>query len=80
MAHQEKSIGASVFKAQCLQLLDRVAHKRVSLVITKHGTPVARVVPIEQARRPLRGRLRDNLQIHGDIVNIDWSDDWEASR
>jgi len=43
----EPIVPASAFKARCLALLDEVATTHRSLVITKHGVPVARVVPIE---------------------------------
>ena len=45
----EPTVPASAFKARCLALLDEVATTHRSLVITKHGVPVARVVPIEPA-------------------------------
>lgn len=40
---------ASTFKAQCLALLDEVATSRRSIVVTKRGRPVARVVPLDEA-------------------------------
>ena len=40
-------VPASVFKARCLALLDEVESTHRSLVVTKHGQPVARVVPID---------------------------------
>lgn len=43
----EPTVPASAFKARCLALLDEVATTHRSLVITKHGVPVARLVPIE---------------------------------
>lgn len=43
----ERTIPASRFKAQCLALLDEVAARGETLVVTKRGKPVARVVPIE---------------------------------
>ena len=43
----ELTVPASVFKARCLALLDEVATTHRSLLITKHGVPVARLVPIE---------------------------------
>lgn len=49
-------ITATRFKAECLGLLDRVAQTGEELVITKHGKPVARVVP-PAARRSLRGTV-----------------------
>ena len=35
------TIPAGEFKAKCLKLLDKVAEKRETLVITKRGKPVA---------------------------------------
>lgn len=40
-------VPASVFKARCLALFDEIATTHRSVVVTKHGQPVARVVPIE---------------------------------
>lgn len=45
MSHPQKEITASQFKARCLRLLDEVAETGETLVVTKHGRPVARVVP-----------------------------------
>jgi prevent-host-death family protein len=40
-----RTISASRFKARCLSLLDEVAASGETLVVTKHGKPVAHVVP-----------------------------------
>lgn len=73
-------IAAGIFKAQCLQLMDRVSESHESLVITKHGKPVVRVVPItEEPDKPLFGYLQGKANISGDIVSPT-GDDWEASR
>lgn len=53
----ERTIQASTFKAQCLGLLDDVARSHISVVITKHGRPVARLVPIEDAAAGLEGSV-----------------------
>ena len=39
-----KQIAAAKFKAQCLSLLDAVDAD--GIVITKHGKPVAKLIPI----------------------------------
>jgi prevent-host-death family protein len=44
----QRTIPASEFKAKCLALLDEVAENGQSLVVTKRGKPVARVVPVEK--------------------------------
>ncbi len=43
-----RSIAASEFKAKCLALLDEVARTHETLVVTKRGKAVARVVPVEE--------------------------------
>lgn len=40
---------ASEFKQRCLALLDQVAETKVTYVVTKHGKPVARVVPVDRS-------------------------------
>jgi prevent-host-death family protein len=60
MPHSLKEITATQFKAKCLRLLDQVAETGETLVITKHGRPVARVEP---PPRPddLRGSVKFNI-------------------
>lgn len=41
----QKEITATQFKARCLRLLDEVAETGETLVVTKHGRPVARIEP-----------------------------------
>ena len=43
----ERTIMASRFKAECLAILDQVNEMKVSYTITKHGRPVARLVPAD---------------------------------
>lgn len=38
---------ASRFKAECLAILDQVDELKISVTVTKHGRPVARLVPLE---------------------------------
>jgi prevent-host-death family protein len=45
------AIAAAEFKARCLELMDRVCETREEYVITKHGKPVARLVPCDTPRR-----------------------------
>jgi prevent-host-death family protein len=44
-------VAAAEFKARCLELMDRVRETGAEYVITKHGTPVAKLVPVVEARR-----------------------------
>ena len=36
---------AAEFKARCLKLMDRVRETGVEYIVTKHGRPVAKLVP-----------------------------------
>ena len=38
---------ASRFKAECLAILDQVEQMHISVVVTKHGRPIARLVPLD---------------------------------
>ena len=39
------SVAAADFKARCLELMDKVSETGVEYTITKHGRPVAKLVP-----------------------------------
>lgn len=65
-------VKAGVFKDTCLQLLDDVRDKHIEIVVTKHGKPVARVVPIEGTVQSARGFMRGTVLEHGDIVSPDF--------
>lgn len=75
-----KIINASDFKARCLKVLDDVQATGAVVVITKRGKPVARLGPIGPGRRSLRGAWKGMARIHGDIVHVDWSAEFEATR
>jgi prevent-host-death family protein len=75
-----KSINATEFKARCLRVLDEVQATRSEVVITKRGRAVARLGPVGPARGSLRGAWKGMARIHGDIVQVDWSSEFEAAR
>jgi prevent-host-death family protein len=68
----------SDFKAHCLQLLDVMAKEGGELLVTKHGEPLARVLPVRASPGTLRGMLRDRLRARGDIVSFDVAGEWES--
>ncbi len=64
------NIPATEFKARCLELMDRVAERRETYVITKRGKPVAKLVPLERnPKDSIFGWLRASGSIEGDILN-----------
>ena len=46
-----QSIAAAAFKARCLELMDRVRETGVEYIVTKHGEPVAKLVPYTAQRQ-----------------------------
>lgn len=44
---KNRTMMASRFKAECLAVLDQVEQMKISVTVTKHGRPIARVVPLE---------------------------------
>jgi prevent-host-death family protein len=62
-----KSIGATEFKQKCLSILDRVEPE--GLLITKHGKPVAKLVPAGTESADLLGSLAGKIEIHGDLLD-----------
>lgn len=72
--------GVSDLKTRCLEIISNVAETGASCVITKHGEPVARIVPYEQKAEPLEGCFAGEVTIKGDIVHCDFTDDWEAAK
>jgi prevent-host-death family protein len=63
------TIGAAQFKQQCLAILDRLGPE--GIVITKHGKPVARLVPVETESSSLIGSLASKIRVHGDLLTTD---------
>ncbi len=62
-----KAIAAAKFKAQCLALLDHLDPE--GLLVTKHGKPVARVLPVSRASADLIGALRGRVRVTGDLIS-----------
>jgi prevent-host-death family protein len=65
-----KEVAISEFKAKCTALVDRVAKTKQPIRITRHGKPVADVVPATPTVDPkaLMGSMRNSITILGDII------------
>ncbi len=72
-----KKIAAGEFKVHCLALLDEVQAKKETLVITKRGKPVAKLVPVKKEEDDIFGFLKGKIRITGDVVSPALSlDEW----
>lgn len=45
------SVGSAEFKARCLEFIDHVKESRAEYIVTRHGRPVARLVPVEAEQK-----------------------------
>jgi prevent-host-death family protein len=72
-------MSAGEFKTHCLKLMDLAQQKRETIVITKRGIPVAKLVPFEKTKIPLYGFMKGTVTIKGDIVAPVF-DEWEADK
>lgn len=63
-----KTIAAGTFKAQCLAIMDEVQAGRETVVITKHGKPVAKLVPADEQADEIYHFLRGKGEITGDVI------------
>ena len=63
-----KTMPAGVFKARCLAVMDEVQSKRQSIVITKYGKPVAKIVPVGKVTDDIYGFMKGKVKITGDII------------
>lgn len=73
------SMPAAEFKAKCLKVMETVRATGQEVVITKHGKPVARLVPVAYGPKPIFGRNAGMTLYEGDLISpIDV--EWEAER
>ena len=62
-----KIVPAAKFKEQSLALLDRVGPD--GIIITKHGKPVAKLVPVHTDNAKMIGSFKGKLKIKGNILS-----------
>src|ERR1019366_6536674 len=77
---ETRMIAAGEFKAKCLQLMDEVNEKKLTLIITKRGKPGMGAPAVEAAEKPFRSVIgrTPNIKILGDIMTpLPWDDPME---
>lgn len=76
-----KKMAAGEFKSKCLAVMDEVHAKRVPVIITKRGKPVAKLVPVEEERDEIFGFMKGKIRILGDIVGPAFEpEEWESLK
>ena len=70
-----KYVAVHELKAHCSALLAEVSSKLESIIVTKHGKPVAKIVPIEKSSEEMENPLENTVLYYGDIespIDVDW--------
>lgn len=68
MVQPMKTIPAGTFKANCLAIMDDVKARRETVVITKYGEPVVKLVPVISDVDEIFGFYSGKGSITGDVV------------
>lgn len=72
-----RKMAAGSFKARCLAIMDEVQAKHETVVITKHGKPVAKLVPIGADTDAIYNFLAGKGAVVGDVVSpAIFSEEW----
>lgn len=64
-----KKMPAGSFKTNCLAVMDQVQSKHETVVITKHGKPVAKLVPVDTETDEIYNFLEGKGTVVGDVVS-----------
>lgn len=70
-----KTMKASEFKARCLKVMDEVAATGEAVVLTKHGVPIAQLVPATNKPKKIFGAMKESIEIKGNIMaplDVEW--------
>jgi prevent-host-death family protein len=70
-----KKVAAAKFKEQCLSILDHLDQD--GIVITKHGKPVAKLVPVTKVSADLIGVLKGKIRVRGNLESTNRK--WKAN-
>ena len=74
-----QTISISEFKAKCLSLLQEVNDTNETIIITKHGRPLAEVRPCAKDLDNALGKFRGSVVQEGDLIGP-IQEEWEASN
>jgi antitoxin (DNA-binding transcriptional repressor) of toxin-antitoxin stability system len=64
-----KTMAAGSFKVHCLAVMDEVQARRQTVVITKRGRPVAKLVPADRDSGDIYHFLRGKGSVVGDVIS-----------
>ena len=62
-----KQMRASTFKARCLAVMDDVQSTCEPVIVTKRGSPIVKVIPVQAMDGELFGFMAGKFKVIGDI-------------
>lgn len=73
---------ASDFKARCLAIIEEVHSGGETVLVTRRGKPLVRVLPATEGPGQPRnlGALTGEAATKGDIVHAGFGNEWESAR
>lgn len=78
---KKNTFSVSEFKSKSLGLLERVSRTGETIIVTKRGRPIAKVIPMGNAdEKPVAGKLRNTLIEEIDIVTPFGANLWKAAE
>jgi prevent-host-death family protein len=64
-----RKVAAGYFKTNCLAIMDEVQAKRETVIVTKHGKPVAKLVPVSSGMDEIYNFLAGKGGVEGDVIS-----------
>jgi prevent-host-death family protein len=64
-----KKMAAGSFKTNCLKVMDEVQARHETIIITKHGKPVAKLVPVNTETDEIYNFMAGKGSITGDVIS-----------
>jgi prevent-host-death family protein len=77
-----KTVAATRFKAECLRIIEEMSRDREPVTVTRHGRPVARLVPFPaDETASIVGALKGSvLRFEEPFAPATGPEDWNAVR
>ena len=78
-----KTMAITKFKTQAFKLIDEVAQSQKSIIITKQGKAIAKIVPFTESdngNKNQPGKLASTLIFEKDIISPLGEELWEACQ
>jgi len=74
---ETERVTAADFKTHCLRLIEEVRQGHGEVVVTRYGTPVAKLVPYSEESRSIFGHLGGTVLSYDDLI-APTGEVWEA--